>query len=349
MNAIPCPYCERRCDLGEGAAGYCGMYTQRAGRVVERYPHRYSSIQVAHIESVPFFHFQPGSRTLILGGAGCTFDCHYCSNAYVARSDPEALLAYDLTPERIVKFAHDYGCHNIGYAVNEPTVAMPTLTAVAEAAHAAGLPMVALTNGYTQPEATRQMGRAFDGVNVSIKGLGDGFFGEHVGLPRPAGALATAEIVLRNIALFHDLTHVEVSTPIIQGVNDQDIDAIARALGAIDRGIPWHVFRLLPEYKMASYQRPSIDTVVASLDGARDALDHIYFSNFVGSHWVSTRCPQCDAVAIERLNLSGCSSKAVDYALDAEQRCAGCGAELGIAGPAVTWHSRDAAWMARGA
>ena len=157
MTTHMCPYCERRCTLTLGGGGFCGMYTLRDGAVVERWPHRYSSIQIAHIETVPFFHFQPGSRTLILGGAGCNFDCHYCSNAHVARSAPEDLLIYALTPERVVKFANDYGCHNIAFAVNEPTVALPTPWSCPTQRR--GPCRWGVYERYTQPEMTERMGR----------------------------------------------------------------------------------------------------------------------------------------------------------------------------------------------
>ena len=88
MTGGVCPYCERRCYLAEDGVGFCRMYTWAGGQVVERFPHRYSCMFVNHIETVPFYHFQPGSRTFVLGGAGCNFDCEYCSNAYVARSEP---------------------------------------------------------------------------------------------------------------------------------------------------------------------------------------------------------------------------------------------------------------------
>jgi len=345
MTEIVCPYCERRCALQQDSTGFCGMYTVREGEVVERWPRRYSSAQVAHIETVPFFHFQPGSRTLILGGAGCNLDCHYCSNAYVARSEPSTVLIYELLPERVIKLAEDYGCHSIAFAVNEPTVALPTLLELSDVSRDRGFPIGVLTNGYTPPEITERMGRAFDFINVSLKGLSRSFFAEHVGLPSGDDGTSPSAVVLRNIAMLRAMTHVEVSTPIVQGVNDHEITRIAASLGAIDRHIPWHVFRLLPEYKMADYERPSINAVVAALEGARQSLDFIYFGNFVGSRWVSTICPVCGAMAIERINLSGCSSKALSYHLDAAQHCAQCGADLGIAGPAVTWHSKDTvAW-----
>ena len=141
MTAIQCTYCERRCKLEGVTLGYCRLYQEREGAIVERFPHRYSSMFVNHIENIPFYHFQPGSRTFALGGAGCNLDCQYCSNAYVARSEPEPLLSYSLSPERVVTLAEQYGCHNLAYAINEPTVAMPTLLEVAATSERAGLPL----------------------------------------------------------------------------------------------------------------------------------------------------------------------------------------------------------------
>ncbi|MBN1486236.1 MAG: radical SAM protein, partial [Anaerolineae bacterium] len=131
MNKMICPFCERRCELGPETLGFCRMYHFVDDQVVERYPHRYSSLGISHIEAIPFYHFQPGSRTMILGTAGCNFDCKYCSNAYVARSEPEPLLYFELTPERVIALANQEGCHNIAFAINEPTVSYPSLRELA--------------------------------------------------------------------------------------------------------------------------------------------------------------------------------------------------------------------------
>lgn len=332
---VECPFCERRCRLDNTHAGFCQMVHLIDGRVVERFPHHYSSMHVNHIESVPFHHFQPGSRTFVLGGAGCNFDCEYCSNAYVARSAPEPLLAYTLSPQRVVALAQQYGCHNIAFAINEPTVALPTLLELAGVASSAGLPMGVLTNGYMTADMAQEMGQAFAFVNVSLKAITAEFYREHVGVPQP-------EVVMRNIQILHQHTHIEVSTPIVQGLNDSDIPAIAAFLADLDPGIAWHVFRLLPEYKMAGYDRPPIQAVNAALEGARQRLPFIYFGNFVGSQWVSTLCPACGAVAIDRLNMGGCSAKLRGCALQGN-RCAACGETLPIVGGFVDWHSKDGA------
>jgi pyruvate-formate lyase-activating enzyme len=288
---------------------------------------------LSHIEAVPFYHFQPGSRTFVLGGAGCNFDCKYCSNAYVARSDPEPLLTYHLPPERVVTLARQRGCHNIAFAINEPTVTLPTLFELAKVAAAQDMPVGVLTNGYVPAEIAAQMGQAFAFVNVSLKSIRDDFYQQFTGVP-------STTVVMRSIEILAQQTHLEVSTPIVQGLNDQDIPEIARFIAGVDPQIAWHVFRLLPEYKMAAYERPPIQAVNAALEQARSQLPYIYFGNFVGSQWVSTRCPQCDALVIERINLGGCGAKALAFHLQ-DGRCAACGQALPITGAPVPWHSRD--------
>ncbi len=333
MSGGTCPYCERCCHLVEGRVGFCQMYTWAGGRVIERFPHRYSALFINHIENVPFYHFQPGSRTLVLGSAGCNFDCDYCSNAYVARSEPEPLLSYELPPRRLVDLAAQYGCHNIAFAINEPTVALPSLLELAGVASAAGLPVGVLTNGYVSREVAEEMARAFAFVNVSLKAFTTDFYRTHTGAPDPT-------IVMRSIETMSRLTHLEVSTPIVQGLNDGDIPDIADFLASVDPEIAWHVFRLLPEYKMVGYDRPLIDDVNAALEQARKKLPFVYFGNFVGSRWVSTLCPACGATAIERINLGGCGAKLSAQRLNGAA-CAACGQALPIRGGLFDWHSQD--------
>lgn len=334
MSQGTCPYCERACLLAEEQTGYCRTYLWRDGRAVERWPHHYSTLNINHIENVPFYHYQPGSRTLVLGGAGCNLNCAYCSNAHVARSDPEPLLVYELPPERVIALARQYGCHNIAYAVNEPTVALPTLLKLAAAAEPAGLPVGVLTNGYIPAAIAQEMARAFRFVNVSLKGITADFYRQYADAAGP-------EAVMRTIEIMAARTHLEVSTPIIQGVNDGDIPAMADFLASVKPDVAWHVFRLLPEYRMADRERPSVEAVSAALERERSRLPFIYFANFVGSRWVSTLCPDCGGTAIERISLGNCGSRLVSHGLE-NNTCAACGAALPLTGGVIDWYGRDA-------
>lgn len=311
------------------------MYVRKGSRIEERYPHHYTAYVATHIESLPFFHAYPGSRSLQIGSRGCNFDCHYCSNAYVAKSLPGEVYTFRLEPKRLVDIAKKTGCHNIVFAVNEPMVSFPSFMKVAKEARAAGLSVGCLTNGYMTEEALDMLSEACEFINISLKGFSQEFYRKYTGI-------SDFNPVLRNIRKLAAKNHIEMTTPIIQGINDHQIMDIAEFIASVDRNIPWHVFRLLPEYKMQNEEYPSIQAINGKLEKARRILPYIYFSNFVGSTWVSTNCPGCGKKVIERFNLGGCGGKMVKYLLDEENRCPDCRSHVHVHGNYTRWNSGDA-------
>jgi len=334
--AMECTYCERYCRLEAGRHGFCRMYEERDGRVVERFPDRWCAYSISRVESIPFYHAYPGSRCMVVGTAGCNLDCRYCSNSYAAKEDPAELadILLDLSPESLVGLARKQGCHSIVFAINEPTVSLPTLARVGQAARAAGLPMGCLTNGYATPEATALLGDIFSFCNVSLKGLSPRFCRDNLGI-------ADSAPVIRNIRELARTGHVEVTTPVIEGENDHELDDMAAILADIDPDIPWHVFRLLPTHKMSNHEYPSIEGINGRLETLRERLPYLYFHNFIGSEWVATRCPGCGAEVITRHSL-GCGGDKLDAFLCAKNACPGCGQRIPLYGTRVAWNSREA-------
>jgi len=322
-----CDYCEWHCDLGPERFGVCRAYHEAGGRIRERFPHAWSSCGVAQIEAVPFYHVAPGSRVLVIGTAGCNFTCRYCSNAFIAKEDP--LLAQPsmtvLEPRELIAAARKLGCTSLVFNVNEPTMALQSLAEVSLLARAAGLPMGCLTNAYTSESGTALLAAIFSFFSISLKGLGAGFHRELIGIPDVAP-------VLRNIRSLARSSHVEVITPVIQGVNDGDLDAIAGFLAEVDREIPWHVFRLLPESEMKDAGYPNIERINRSLESARGLLPYLYFHNFVGSDWVDTHCPECAAKVVERFSL-GCGGDQLRRLNGPRGPCPRCGHRIRLLYP----------------
>ncbi|MBA4390973.1 MAG: radical SAM protein [Syntrophus sp. (in: bacteria)] len=319
-----CSYCERRCEITEGKTGVCRMYTVSEGIIKERFPHRWSSCGASRLEAVPFYHAYPGSRCLAIGTTSCNFRCQYCSNAFIAKEDPEIQqdLLYQLTPHKLVSMAQKLNCRSIIFNVNEPTVSLPSLLDVAQEAKAAAIPMGCLTNGYMTVESTELLASIFSFFNVSLKGLSSHFNKKYVGIE-------SCKPVLRNIRRLAGDRHVEVTTPIIQGTNDCEIDTIADFLTGVDPEIPWHVFRLLPEDEMMGTEYPNIQAIDAALQSARKKLPYIYFHNFVGSEWVNTHCPACGSVVIERFSL-GCGGDKLNMLRCEDNRCPDCGQKIKV-------------------
>ena len=330
---MECTYCPRRCLLQNDRPGACGAYGAENGKITEKHPHRWTVMYATHIESVPFYHAYPGSRSFLLGSSGCNLDCAYCSNAYVAKGDPAQLYAFDLPPAKVVDLVGKTGCHNIVFGINEPLVSLPSLRELAEEAKRSNIPMGCLTNGYMTEESAQEISTLFSFINVSLKSLSDDFYRDFTGVP-------SVQPVLDSIKYFSERNHLEITTPIIQGINDQEIEMMADFIAAINPAIPWHVFRLLPEYKMKDRDYPDIAQINRKLEEARKKLPFIYFSNFAGTRWVNTLCPHCRELVIERINFSGCGGKLVDYKLHGD-RCPFCGGEVPIHGQKVNWNSLD--------
>ena len=135
--------------------------------------------------------------------------------------------------------------------------------------------------------------------------------------------------MLRNIRRLASDRHVEVTTPVIQGANDNEIDSIADFIAGINISIPWHVFRLLPEDEMKDEAYPSISLINKELTAARVKLPYIYFHNFVGSDWVNTICPSCGAVVIERFSL-GCGGDKLNRIYCEDGKCPSCGYKINL-------------------
>jgi pyruvate-formate lyase-activating enzyme len=274
------------------------------------------------MEAIPFYHVQPGLRAMSIGTTSCNFLCRYCSNAFVAKDDPALWQkrTFVFSPGEVIAMARKLKCETIVFPINEPTVSLPTLLETAQEARAAGIAMGCLTNGYTTEESTEMLASVFSFLNISLKGLSAAFTREYIGIP-------SSVPVLRNIKKLAARRHIEITTPIIQSANDDEIDAIAEFIASVDPEIPWHVFRLLPEDEMKQARYPSIEAIDRALRSARQKLAYVYFHNFIGSEWVNTLCPGCGATVIERFSL-GCGGDKLSRLLCEDGRCPHCRREI---------------------
>ena len=333
---MQCNYCEWRCDLSGGKAGVCRMYEEAGGVIRERFPHRWSSCIPSHIEFIPFYHVMPGGRTLVVGTMGCNFSCRYCSNSFIAKEDPTLVVKrmLQLSPFEMVRKAKQMDCRSIVFNVNEPTMSFPSLFEFAEEARREDLSLGCLTNAYTTEESTELLAEIFSFFNIGLKGLSDQFNRDFIGIP-------SAEPILRNIRRLAATRHVEVTTPIIESVNDGELEEMARFLADVDPEIPWHVFRLLPEDEMKEARYPDIESIAGTLDSIRSTLPYLYFHNFVGSEWVNTLCPGCGSVVVERFSL-GCGGDKLKFVHCVGSGCQVCGREIRLLGETEnSWKSGE--------
>jgi pyruvate formate lyase activating enzyme len=270
-------------------------------------------------------HFYPGSLTLLMGTVGCNFDCDYCQNSPVTRNYTSAHFRYQMPPRQLVQKARALNCQNIAFSVNEPAVSLPYFLEIAIEAKKIGLRVGCGTNAYFTESIARTVSEHVDFVNISLKSLSDDFYRKYCQVPSVAP-------VLRNLGIFHEKgVHAEVTTPILPDMDDAETENIARTLSDIGKDIPWHIFWLIPEYKMDGGEHTSVERLISIKEKADTYLNYTFIGNLVGSEWMNTCCPQCKTPVIKRVNALGCASQLSDFSLT-DNTCPSCGTSVAVAG-----------------
>jgi pyruvate formate lyase activating enzyme len=75
---IQCTACARRCQIGEGQIGLCGVRGVVGG---DLYLLNYGRIITGHIDPIekkPVIHYKPGSKIFSIATTGCNWLCRYC-------------------------------------------------------------------------------------------------------------------------------------------------------------------------------------------------------------------------------------------------------------------------------
>ncbi len=296
---IRCTLCPRDCRLSDGQAGFCYVRQSRAGRLVNVAWGRPTGFAVDPIEKKPLSHFYPGARVLSFGTAGCNLGCRFCQNWDISKARIDDRRAEDAwTPERIVALAKELRAPGLAFTYNDPIIWAEYAIEVAEAAHAAGLFTVAVTNGFISPGAREDFFRPMDAANVDLKGFTEDFY-RKVTLSHLQPVLDTLEWLARDGKVW-----VEVTNLMIPGLNDAEGETRALAAWIRDhmgRDVPLHLSAFHPDYKMLDVPPTPPRTLSRAREIARDqGLRHVYTGNVRDPEGHTTFCPRCGAPVIER-------------------------------------------------
>lgn len=321
-GAVRCDLCPHRCRIPPEGRGRCRGRVNRGGTLVAATWGRPVAVQVDPIEKKPLHHFLPGTDVLSLGTLGCNLACRFCQNwslSHPAEGAFEAPDGAEVVPEEIARLAAERGIPAVAATYNEPAVWAEYALDIAEACHANGLRMVAVTSGYFTPESRLDFFRKMDAANVDLKSFRDEFYREWCGA-RLAPVLETLEAIRAETDCW-----LEVTTLLIPGLNDSEAEIdeltawVAEHLG---EDTPLHFSAFHPDGEMRD--RPP--TPPATLRRAREqamenGLRHVYVGNVRGEEdATATFCPDCGARLIDR---EGFRSRRVK--MDPDGRCQVCG------------------------
>lgn len=265
-----CNNCPHKCDLKDDFHGICKTRALQDDKIVSLNYGQVTSIAIDPIEKKPLKHFMPGSYILSAGFWGCSMRCPWCQNDSISRGETNSIY---ISPKELVKKALMIS-DNIGiaYTYNEPLISLEFVKETAELAHKHDLKNVLVTNGMVTEEAFAEVIPFVDALNVDLKSINSKKY------KKIGGDL---EAVLKTIETSNKSAHVEVTTLIVPGFNDDEdeMKELAKTLASISKDIVLHVTRFFPAGEMKNARPTPIQTVYYMADVARRSLKYVYEGN----------------------------------------------------------------------
>ncbi len=318
-----CDLCPHACEMGEGQTGRCGVRQRRDGVLEAAGYGRLSSMQPDPIEKKPLYHFHPGATIFSIGGWGCNFSCDFCQNWSISqRAD---LSAEPVAPEDVVQAARRAGSSSVAFTYNEPLVGIEYALDCSQAARAAGLATVLVTNGYLRPEPGRDILALTDALNIDIKSMNEEFYRRYC-----KASLAPVLAFARQAA--QTGCHVEITCLLIPGLNDApaDVDRLANWISDnLGRHTPLHLSAYFPRYRM-NVPPTDAQALETAARLCEQRLDYVYLGNVASHVGRDTLCAKCGAVLIAR------HGYAIDTVGLLDGVCAACGQIPPIVLPAAS-------------
>lgn len=269
---VACLLCPNQCSIKDNCTGACGVRKNVDGELIASGYGLVSSIALDHIEKKPLYEYYSGSRVLSVGSFGCNLHCPFCQN-YTISMKRESSGLEKITPEELTALAvQSTGAGNIGVAFtyNEPLVGYEFVKDSSITNRKAGLKNILVTNGYINEEPLEELLPYIDAANIDIKG----------GMERTYKTIGgTLNSVQTAIKLANSSCHVELTTLVIPGENEDEIEEIAKWIASVDKNIPYHLSRFFPRYKYNDRTPTPHETMHKLADIAKQYLNKVYLGN----------------------------------------------------------------------
>ncbi|MEM7070681.1 MAG: AmmeMemoRadiSam system radical SAM enzyme [Pseudomonadota bacterium] len=295
---IECLVCPRRCKLCDGQRGLCFVRARKGDEMVLTTWGRSSGFCIDPIEKKPLSHFYPGSSVLSFGTAGCNLTCKFCQNHDISKSRQMDKLAFNATPEQIVKLALKENCKSLAYTYNDPVIFLEYAVDIARLARTHKIKNVAVTAGYITTQAREEFFSHMDAVNLDLKAFSHNFY-HKLCSARLDDVLETARYIYHESDCWLELT-----TLLIPQENDSEkeitqmCDWILKHLGP---DVPLHFTAFHPDFKMTDKPRTAPETLkMARTIALKAGIHYVYCGNIAESDVQTTYCPNCNKALIIR-------------------------------------------------
>jgi len=202
-------------------------------------------------------------------------DCPFCQNHEIAEARQGTLDMRVIPPDELADIAQSLQPQgNIGaaFTYNEPMVGFEYVRDAARLIKERGMHTAVVTNGCVSQEALAQVLPYADAFNIDLKCF------TPAGYRRLGGDLETVKAFIATAAR---QAHVEVTTLVVPGISDSEVELsqMARWLASLSPETPYHITRFFPNKRMMA-ERPTDPALLYRLrDIAAESLRYVYLGN----------------------------------------------------------------------
>ncbi len=289
---VMCELCEYQCRIAEGHSGACRVRGNIGGKLYTTNYGQVATAALGPIEQTPFYHFFPATRVLHVGSSGGNA---HSIHGLAAASVTEERRGREVDADKLVEVGIKQRARGLVWDFSEPIIWFEYVLASTKLADARGMYTAFRTDGYISNKALSAIGHYLDGWAVEIIGLSPSMYRHLRRAPRFEQILEATAAAQREFKC-----HVEVSTPLYTGLNDdaENLSRVAEwmrlALGA---QTPWQV-SLAPGRELDIEGQAALER--ARTAGQAAGLQFVYVNDGNGEP-VNTYCPNCKALVMSRV------------------------------------------------
>lgn len=296
-SSVKCELCPNQCELDNGERGICKVRENSGGILYTLVYARIASMHIDPIEKKPLNHFLPGSMALSVATAGCNLSCKFCQNWQLSQSRPEDLQSEKIMPAELADRAKETKSPVIAFTYNEPTVQYEYIIDTSREARKQGIRSIIISNGYINPEASKELVKNLDAVKIDFKGFTENFYRNICG-----GSLKP---VMKNLeTVYASGKWLETVTLVIPGLNDspEDIRKMTRWVKTnLSPDVPMHFTSFHSTYLIKNLPPTPVKTLERCYEIARsEGIRYPYVGNIPGHKWENTYCHKCGALIVSR-------------------------------------------------
>lgn len=243
---LRCNLCPHLCIMEEGQKGRCYARFSDGENISHIKLGAISSMAVEPIGKKPFNHFLGGTKTLTVGGWGCSLFCKYCENFSISQKTiPDNVKV--ISPSKLIEIAIEKHCKSISMSYNEPTLSYEYLIDLAEQCKRSDLKFLLKTNAFVNKDPWRSICQVTDAMNIDWKGSEEQF---------KAIAGVKAYVLQDRIKeAYESGVHLEISIPLYYKDEEleEEIKIVGEFLSSLSKDIPCHLLPIQPSFKYSNF------------------------------------------------------------------------------------------------